>query len=233
MPTQSRGAILGLGAVALTLIALGSSGWKRTIYMFATAALAIGIFTLASAIGADRLSDFSDYSGGESRTAIWKRGLVWMSWRPWGYGLDNFPIFFGWMNGRDRAAHNSFIQIGVELGLLGLMAFVLLWAHTARELLRQRRHAMSLHGAVEGAAREASLATMVLASMAGTATSGFFLSKAYAGITLFVQGLGLATLLGYPFRDIGRPESTPGHDTSPGGQPRRGVRPVSVRGTRR
>jgi hypothetical protein len=119
IPTQSRGAILGLGAMAVALIALGNSGIKRTLYLILAIGAAVGLFALAGAMGADRLGDFSDYSGGESRTAIWKRGLVWMSWRPWGYGMDNYPIFFGWLNDRERAAHNSFIEIGVELGVLG------------------------------------------------------------------------------------------------------------------
>jgi O-antigen ligase len=200
VPTQSRGAILGLGAVAITLIALGTSGWKRTLYIGGTIVAAIGLFAFASATGADRLGDFSDYSGGESRTAIWKRGLVWMTWRPWGFGMDNFPIYFGWLNGNERAAHNSFIQIGMELGLLGGLAFAMLFLHTGRELLRQRRHALSLGGTHPEAAREAALATFVLASMAGTAACAFFLSKAYSGLTLFVQGLSLAVLLGYPLR---------------------------------
>lgn len=202
VPTQSRGAILGLGAVAITLIALGTSGWKRTLYIVGTVVAAFGLFAFASATGADRLADFSDYSGGESRTAIWKRGLVWMTWRPWGYGIDNFPIYFGWLNGNDRAAHNSFIQIGMELGVLGGLAFTMLFLHTGRELLRQRRHALSLGASQPEAAREAALVTFVVASMAGTAACGFFLSKAYSGITLFVQALGLATLLGYPYRNV-------------------------------
>ncbi len=208
IPTQSRGAILGLGAMTMALIALGNSGFKRTLYLILAGIGAVGLFALADAMGADRLSDFSDYQGGESRTAIWKRGLVWMSWRPWGYGMDNFPIFFGWLNDRERSAHNSFIEIGVELGLLGLLAFVMLWLHTARDLLRQRRHALALRGRVAGAEREAALATMILAAMAGTAGCGFFLSKAYAGITLFIQALGIATLLGYPFRDAAASAAT-------------------------
>ncbi len=73
----------------------------------------------------------------------------------------------------------------------------------------------------EGAAREASLATMVLASMAGTATCGFFLSKAYAGITLFIQGLGLATILGYPFRELQTPSSPTQDPTAADGRPTR------------
>lgn len=199
VPTQSRGAIIGMGAVAVTLIVLGTSGWKRAVYVLGTVGVAVGIFLFASATGADRLTDFTDYSGGESRSLIWKRGLVWMSWRPWGYGIDNFPIFFGWLNGPERAAHNSFIQVGVELGLLGLLAFTMLFVHTGRELLRQRRHALSLRGRAPLADQEAALATYVLTMMVGTAATGFFLSKAYSGITLFAQGLGIAVLLGYPY----------------------------------
>lgn len=223
VPTQSRGAILGLGAVAITLIALGASGWKRTIYIVGIAAAAIAIFALASASGADRLTDFSDYSGGESRTAIWKRGIVWMTWRPWGYGLNNFPIFFGWMNGNERAAHNSFIEVGVEFGVLGLLAYVMLWYQTAKRLLAQRRHALSLRTRVPGAEREASLAALVLASMAGTVVTGFFLSKGYAGITMFVQGLGVAVLLGYPYRQAmtaRQPTQTATPAIPPGRHPR-------------
>lgn len=209
VPTQSRGAVLGLGAVAVTMIAFGTSGLKRILYIGGITAAAIAVFALASATGADRLADFSDYSGGESRTAIWKRGIVWMTWRPWGYGMDNFPIYFDWLNGNERAAHNSFVQVGVELGVLGLVAFAMLFAHTARELLRQRRHAMSLQHRLSGAASEASLASFVLASMAGTAATGFFLSKAYSGIVLFIQALGIAVLLGYPYwSDLGQSVAT-------------------------
>lgn len=215
VPTQSRGAILGLGAVAITLIALGTSGWRRTMYIGGTVIAAIGLFAFASATGADRLADFSDYSGGESRTAIWKRGLVWMTWRPWGFGMDNFPIYFGWLNGNERAAHNSFIQIGMELGVLGGLAFTMLFLHTGRDLLRQRRHALSLAGSHPEAVREATLVTYVIASMAGTATCGFFLSKAYAGIMLFIQGLGLAVLLGYPFRNVAAGRSAPVNPQGP------------------
>lgn len=198
VPTESRGAILGLGAVALTLISFGTTKWKKVLYFVLVAAAAVAISSMA---GSDsRMTDFSDYEGGEGRIAIWKRGLVWMTWRPWGYGMENFPVFFGWMNGNDRAAHNSFVEIGVELGVLGLVAFTAIWYTLARTLLQQRRTAVALRGSVAGAEAEALLATMVLAAMAGTLVSGFFLSKAYASVTLFVLGLATATVLGFPFR---------------------------------
>jgi O-antigen ligase len=235
VPTQSRGAILGIGAVAVALIALGTSGTKRTLYVLGTVAVAVAIFSVASATGADRITDFSDYSGGESRTAIWKRGLVWMTWRPWGYGMDNFAIYFGWLNGNERAAHNSFIQIGVDLGVLALLAFAMLYLHTGRELLRQRRHALSLRDGAPEAEREAALASFVIAMMAGTAVAGFFLSKAYSGITLFAQGLGIAVLLGYPYwnrtGDAAAPAAEPSgrRRTAPAARPPLATGPPSRR----
>ena len=42
----------------------------------------------------------------------------------------------------------------------------------------------------------------ILAAMAGTVATCFFLSKAYAPITLFILGLAAATVLGFPFRGV-------------------------------
>jgi hypothetical protein len=75
---------------------------------------------------------------------------------------------------------------------------------------------------VAGAEREAALAGMIVAMMAATAGCGFFLSKAYAGLTLFTQGVGIATLLGYPFR-----ESNPAA-AAPPVEPPRGIRGAEV-----
>ncbi len=221
VPTESRGGVLGLGAVALTLISFGTTRWKKIVYITLVTVAAAAI---ASAAGPDsRMTDFSDYEGGEGRMAIWKRGLVWMSWRPWGYGFENFPLFFGWMNGPERAAHNSFIEIGVELGLLGLLAFSAMWFTLARTLLSNRRIAVALRGKVEGAELEALLATMTLAAMAGTLATGFFLSKAYAAITLFILGFAAAVVLGFPFRaDLPIPQNGPPH--APGPSPRQARR---------
>ena len=209
IPTQSRGAIVGIGAVALVLLSFGTSRWRRVVNVVGVAAGGVGLMLAAKGPGGAHLDSFSDYSGGEGRIAIWKRGLVWMTWRPWGYGIDNFPLYFGWLNGPDRAAHNSFIQIGMELGVTGGVAFFMVWFLLVRGLLEQRRHAIRVATRIPAAGREAMLTTMMLAAIAGCVVTGFFLAKAYDGITLFVQGLGCAVLLGYPYRNEAAPVVAP------------------------
>ena len=82
-----------------------------------------------------------------------------------------------------------------------LVGFTAMWYTLARRLLQQRRVSVALRGKLPGAEAEAVLATMVLAMMAGTATSGFFIAKAYASVTLFALGMGAATVLGFPFTE--------------------------------
>ncbi|MGH7593453.1 MAG: O-antigen ligase family protein, partial [Gemmatimonadales bacterium] len=74
IPTQSRGAIVGIGAVALVLLSFGTSRWRRVINILGVVLGGIGFYLAAQ--GSTHLDDFSDYSGGEGRIAIWKRGIV-------------------------------------------------------------------------------------------------------------------------------------------------------------
>ena len=86
----------------------------------------VAIFAiLATGIGAnERFGDLSmdDYnvSGNEGRFYYWRQGVVWMIKRPWGYGLGNYGTYFGMLNGEERAAHSTWVQYGVDLGVAGL-----------------------------------------------------------------------------------------------------------------
>lgn len=209
VPTQSRGGELGLAVVALVLMGNGTSRWRRFVNIIGVVVVAAGFVLVAHQNGASRMDSFSDYSGGEGRLAIWKRGIYWMVTRPWGYGADNFALYFGWLNGPERAAHNSFVEIGMELGVMGLTAFTMIWFVVIRALVRQRAHARALIARIPAARREATLAMLMIASCAGTIVTGFFLAKAYAAVTLFIQGLACAVLLGYPYRDESAPVRVP------------------------
>jgi O-antigen ligase len=192
VPTMSRGGLLGLAAAAIVLILVGTRGFKR-ILMAGT--LALGAVAFMSLAG-DRIGNISgedyNFTQSEGRIAIWKRGIVWTIKRPWGYGLNNFPYYFGLLNGPDRAAHNSLIQYSVELGVLGIGAYLMICASLVKSLLKIRRNAMKRGR--EGQ-ELVTLSGHVLAMLAACWTTGFFLSNAYYPLTYMALGIGSAVVL--------------------------------------
>lgn len=239
VPTGSRGGMLGLMVVGIVLISQGSSWWRKVLLAGMVVAAA-GLFVLTASedagarFGTISTADYN-FTESEGRIAIWKRGLVWMTWRPWGYGIDNFPVFFGWMNGPDRAAHNSFVQIGVEIGVAGLATFCFLIWHLGRSSVRQRKEAAAIARTLpygpqrRRADSEAWLAGCGTAMLAGTMTTGFFLSNAYYGLMYMVLGVAAAILLGYP---VTAPQAaTPGE--APAMIPNRVARPGRAAAGRR
>lgn len=195
VPTSSRGGLLGLAAAAIVLVLVGARGGKR---VFLVGSMALGAFAFMTLAGSqmDRLSEFGtndyNYTTSEGRIGIWKRGIVWMIKRPWGYGLENFPLYFGWLNGPDRAAHNSLIQYGVELGVLGLFVYLLATWTLITSLLKVRSHALNAGRAGQ---ETVALCGHVLAVIAASFTSGFFLSHAYYPLTYMAIGIGSAVVL--------------------------------------
>ncbi len=195
IPTASRGGLLGLAAAAVVLILVGTEGAKRFL-LAGTLGLGALLFNALAGSQMDRMSNLGgtdyNYTASEGRIAIWKRGIVWMIRRPWGYGLDNFPVYFSWLNGPDRAAHNSLIQYGVELGVLGIAAYLTICYTLVKSLLAIRRNAMR----GDKADREvATLCGHVLAMLAACWTTGFFLSNAYYPMTYMAIGIGSAVVL--------------------------------------
>lgn len=205
VPTASRGSLLGLVAGALVLIAVGARGWRRGLMLVAVGAAGLIFAAVATEGQTDRFLDFGsdDYNlTNEGRIYFWKQGMVWMLKRPWGYGIGNFPVYFGWLNDAERAAHSSWVQYGMELGVLGLGLFVLLCATLARDLKRQHGYASSLSPMVGRAAEtEAVLSGHMLAALAAALVTGSFLSNAYYPLTYMALGLAAATVLGFPLAD--------------------------------
>ncbi len=230
VPTQSRGAELGFAAAAVVLVGAGARGWRRWLSAFLLTGC-VGVFVvMASGIGAaGRFTDFSsnDYNlTDEGRWFFWKQGFVWMLKRPWGYGIDNYPTFFGMFNGQERAAHSTWVQYGMELGVAGITLFVLLCWWLIKQLRAHRKLAVALTGRVAGAREEANLAGHMLAMLAAALVTGSFLSNAYYPMMYMALGLGGAVVLGSP---LPRPEESapavpaqsPG---TPGALPRRRLR---------
>jgi O-antigen ligase len=122
--SMSRGALIAV-AVALVVFVLRYPSSSRIVLSFTT------VFVLSIATSPFflyRLEESVD-SRGAGRMDIWQTGLPALRhYGLLGAGVDNFPLaynkFIGvsqYFRGYDRAPHNIFLQIGVELGVVGLL----------------------------------------------------------------------------------------------------------------
>ncbi|HLQ69552.1 MAG TPA: O-antigen ligase family protein [Gemmatimonadales bacterium] len=213
--TGSRAGFLGLVLLACWLL-VQVPGRRRVIVGLAIASGAAVVMLTAGPAIRERFSTILhptedyNYTFREGRVNVWKRGLSYMARRPFlGVGAQNFGVAEGVLSGKENvgygvkysAAHNVFIQVGAELGVFGLVAFVrLLWvAAAASRRLRKVARQLAARG-VEVARQEASLAEAALGGMVALLVGGFFLSIAYEPITFFVVAVCVALRLGTPLR---------------------------------
>jgi O-antigen ligase len=137
------------------------------------------------------------------RMKIWERGLGYMVDHPvLGVGVNNFAVAEGTISPlarlQDRgigvrwsAAHNSFIQVGAELGIPGLLLFVGLIASAFASLRRVARHVLGASPAPL-ASDVSRLAQTLMAALVGFVVGAFFLSLAYADILYTLAALAVA-----------------------------------------
>jgi O-antigen ligase len=201
----SRGAFLGLIAVAIFVLLTFTSLPSRVRIGWV-----IGGVFLLSVWGSAQywtqmktlLNPQDDYNwvGKEDtgRMEIWKRGIGYMLSHPvTGVGVQAFPIAEGTISplaarqslGRGlkwSAAHNAFVQIGAELGIPGLIAFVAMLIAAFRCLMPIRRQRS--RDAPERKA-QAAMAQALQASLIGFAVTAFFLSQGYAAYLYALLGL--------------------------------------------
>jgi O-antigen ligase len=195
--TQSRGGFLGFVVVMLAILVMGRIGFIKSGIGIIAVVLAFSFF--ASGEYKERLStllqpeqDYNVTEGG-GRIAIWKRGIhLMMEYPLLGVGPQAFPVAEGAMHtdpltgqsGKWSAAHNSFVQMGAELGFPGLILLVLL-LYSSIKTLRSTRRLL----------RETSELRPILIGVEiglyGYITSGFFLSQAYSTALLLLAGMSV------------------------------------------
>jgi O-antigen ligase len=238
--TGSRGGVIGLLVVALILI-LRAGPRRRWAYVLA-AAVGAGIFALAA--NETLLARFqtifapsSDYNltDREGRIQIWTRGIGYMLTHPvFGIGLNNFQTAEGVLSGKINegygigftAAHNTFVQIGAELGVFGLAAFVVAIWSAGRGCRRIQLAAVRDHAVhPQLADEEVRLAAAAYCALAGVVATGFFLSLAYHLVTYFALAVCVGVWAGSPYatRDPLR-KATPAPTRSPARRQRGRVR---------
>lgn len=201
--TGSRGGFLAVLAVGLFLL------FRYNAVRFRTRALILAAATFGFSLIAGpqywdsmrtMLNPKADYnwSGNNDagRMEVWKRGMGYMADRPiLGVGVRNFTVAEGTISPiasrqdygvgvKWSAAHNSFVEIGAELGVPGLILFVLLLWSGLAALRRIARSA-----AAAGWDRVESLAQAFEGSLVAYLVAGFFLSQAYSAYLYITLGV--------------------------------------------
>mgnify|MGYP001611531208 CR=1 FL=1 len=134
-----------------------------------------------------------NYNTPGGRLALWKRGIDMMIDNPLlGVGVNAFiaadGTFYANEGSRWNTAHNSFVQIGAELGFPGLLAFCLLiWGS-----IKNVRKIPSIDGNDESDSFRNATAYSIIGSWVGFIVSGSFLSAAYITPFYFLLAISLS-----------------------------------------
>lgn len=188
MVTFSRGGFLGL------LACLAVLAWKlgrKHRFNVAAASVVVGGIAMIAAPGNYGLRMLSIFIPGldavgssDQRQELLIRS-IWVSLRnPWGIGIGNFPI----VGVRNLQSHNAFTQVSAELGILGLIAYLVFMISPLRKL-----------GAIERKLFDAEdhswfyyLAIGLQASIVGYLVSSFFASVAYGWFIYYLIAYAVA-----------------------------------------
>lgn len=213
--TGSRGAFLGLIACgAYLLFTFTAIPARVRLYSVGAVILFLVVFareqywnTMSSL-----LSPKSDYNwtSDTGRKELWKRGLTYMLNRPLtGVGASAFPQAEGTLSPlavrqqygiglKWSVAHNSFIQVGAELGVIGLGLFLSAIAFSWRYLRR-----IGASGMRDVVGPLGSVAHALGGSLIAYCVAGFFLSAGFSAFLYTIFGLVIGMMKLVPVNNRG------------------------------
>lgn len=170
-----------------------SSNWSKKVVVLL---LVLGLVGLASNQYWQRIQTIlSNEDRGSMREVIWGRGLTLFAENLWfGVGVDCFTTAYGRALEQDRfgkvgnvydrswrAAHNSYLQVGSEMGILGLLVFFSLLGLSMKNFRQTKHLALAVApGSIPCASDIHRLAEMFSLGLIGFMVCGFFLSQAYS-----------------------------------------------------
>jgi O-antigen ligase len=209
--TQSRGGLFGLIAMLAVMVLIplkrpqsGKSRNRIVLPVVGLVCVSMLVWAYLPAETRERLStvlqlgnDYNmDTTNRDSRSAIWKRGFTAALQRPVGYGVNTFQMVDVRMGGKFRAPHNSYLEVLVELGFLGLLLFIRMYLLSWRALQRVRQSLLALAPSEEHD-QMLVFGRMLQVALVGNAVSGFFLSMSYSVIlwVLFAAVIACVSLV--------------------------------------
>lgn len=177
----SRGGLLGLGAAVMLAAWRSRRRWK---VMTATLALLVPLMILSPSSPLGRLvyPTYSDDASSNARLILWSSGWRMMQSSPvLGVGVGNFKSALDRILFQERGfgikysvAHNTYIELGAELGLPGLAVFLGIIGATLVSTERTRRAARRAGVPLVGRA-----ATAMQVGLVGFAVAITFVSAEY------------------------------------------------------
>lgn len=173
--TQSRGAFLGLLAVAGVLVwKLGRRNRLRTTIISVAAGAVVTLLApgnYALRILSIFIPSLDPVGSSDQRTELLIRSVLVSLRNPLGIGIGNFEI----VGTHNLGTHNAFTQVSAELGLIAFAAYLILLFNPVRQLHRMERRSFS-RGENNWIYY---LSIGVQASIVGYCVSSFFSSVAY------------------------------------------------------
>lgn len=195
--TGSRGGFIGLVTVFFLLFFTNFGGLKKTYKAILIIALLLIFVSSANKFNTERFQSILDLSNDYNITAkmgrldIWKSGLNLLQSNPLtGVGVNCFAFALGYKRAAEgeiprwQAAHNSFIQISVETGVIGFFVFISLILGCLKTFSRCRR--MKTDEAFSDLTQFRSCGGLLQIAFIGHLICAFFLTQAYSPLlTLF------------------------------------------------
>jgi O-antigen ligase len=192
--TASRGGFIGLMAMLVFLVVRSRRPWRNGIALALPLLAGLAIMAALTQSPIDRLlhPDKSDVTSADIRLELWNAGLGMVRQHPvLGIGLGNFKpsvsSFFPFNDDMDHIAHNTYMENAAEMGMPGLLMFLVILGSTFVTLERTRRRARALHADFIGQA-----AGTLQAGLFGFAFSIFFLSAEFLKLLWFSVFLSAA-----------------------------------------
>jgi O-antigen ligase len=132
--TYSRGGFLGL--IAASVVLAWKLGRKNRLNVMAVSGF-VGLLVILLAPGNYGLRILSIFIPGldpvgssDQRRELLERSILVTLRNPWGIGIGNFPI----VGVHNLVTHNAFTQVSSEIGILGLVAYLIFMVSPFRKL---------------------------------------------------------------------------------------------------
>lgn len=177
MITYSRGGFLGMAAVLIFM--MWKLGRGRRVKMLFAAILIFGFVAVAAPGGFGKrvftIFDSEQDQTGSSyqRRLLLERVIRVAIARPYGVGMGNYHIY----SVNEEKAHNGYLEIAAELGILGLIAYLII---NFKPLFRLRAMERQLGDSPQGKDRETYyLCVGLQAILVGYVVCSFFASIEY------------------------------------------------------